>query len=127
MGQVIDAVDERNLSIVAFDSHILSIDHQKPAEAFGIAVAERDLVVVRKGSQFANERSVGRINAFADACCERARARALEMQRQQRFCFMAVIDAKTLPAIVAEVSFETVPRTFSFCLQTAAVWTSRMA
>lgn len=76
VGQVIDAVDERNLLLVAFDCDVFSIDHQKPAEAFWIAVAERDLVVVRESIQFAHKRSVGRINAFADACCERARARA---------------------------------------------------
>lgn len=109
VGQVVDAVDEGNLPVVAFDCHILSIDHQKPAEAFGIAVAERDLVVVRESIQFMYERSVGRVNAFADAGRERAGARALEMQRQQRFCFAAMINAETLPAIVAEVSFETIP------------------
>jgi len=48
MRQVIDAVDEGNLPIVAFDRHVLSIHHEEAAEALRIAIAKRDLVVVRE-------------------------------------------------------------------------------
>lgn len=46
--QVIDAVDEGNLAVVALHCHIFPVHDEEAAEAFGIAVAERDLVVVRK-------------------------------------------------------------------------------
>ena len=102
--QVIDAVDERNLPIVAFHSNELSIDNKEATETFGIAVGERDLVIVRESIQFAHERSVGGINALADACSECAGARALEMCQQDWLFRRAVINTETCTAILAPIS-----------------------
>ncbi len=107
--QVIDAVDEGNLPVVSLHCHIFPVHDEEAAEALGVAVGERDLVVVGQCIQFGHERSVGRINALADEGRKRASARAFEMQRQQRFCFAAMIDAETFAAIVTEMSFQTVP------------------
>ncbi len=76
---VINAVDEGNFLLVALHRHILPIDHEEAAEAFGIAVGEGDLVVMRQGIQFGHECSVGRINALFDPCRERAGAGALKV------------------------------------------------
>ena len=80
VSDVINAVDEGNLAVVAFDRYELSVHDQKAAEAFGIAVAERDLVVVRKSIQCRDDPSVRRINAFAYPRSECTNACALEMQ-----------------------------------------------
>lgn len=79
MREVIDAVDERDLLLVAFYRHILPIDHQEATETFGVAVGEGDLVVVRQRIQFVHNAPVSCINAFADAGSESPRTRALEM------------------------------------------------
>lgn len=127
MRQVVDAVDEGNLSIVAFHGNELPVHDEEAAESLGVAVAECDRVVVRESIQFARQRSVGRLNALADASRERTGACTFEMQRQQWFWFAAMIDTETLPAIVTEVSFETVPRTFPLRLQATAMRAGRMA
>lgn len=106
--QVIDAVDERNLPIVAFHSYKLSIDDEKAAEAFGVAVRECDLIVVRKMLQLCDYPIVGSIRSFADPCSERSSACTFQVQRKKRFRFAAMIDTETLCAIAAEMAFQTI-------------------
>lgn len=127
MREVIDAVDEGNLSLVALHRDELPIDHQEAAEPLGIAVAECDIVVVRQGMKFCNDAPVGCINAFADVHRDGANARTLEMRQKNRLLLAAMIDGETLAAVVAEVTFQTIPGPFSFRAATAAMRTCRMA
>ena len=125
--QVINPEDEGNLPVVALHGHVLPIDDKEAAESLGIAVRERDVVVMRQSIQFRRQCSVGGINAFADSCRECAGTCAFEMQREQWFCLASVIDAETLPAIVAEVPLQATTRAFPLRCETAAVRTSKMA
>jgi hypothetical protein len=77
--QVVDAVDEGNLSIVAFHCDELPIHDEEAAEAFGITVGERDLIVVRKSIQLCDNAPVGTVRSFANVLSDRADARPLEM------------------------------------------------
>ena len=79
MRQVINAVDERNLPVISFYRNKLPVHHEEAAEALGIAVGERDLIVVRQRIQLGHKCSVGGINALPNACSERAGARTFEV------------------------------------------------
>ena len=105
VGQVIDAVDEGNLAVIAFHCNKLSIHNKEAAESLGIAVGEGDLVVVWKMLKLCNDATVGRIDAFTNAGSQRPNARAFKMEREQWLWLPSVIDGETLPAIIAEVSF----------------------
>lgn len=65
--EVIDAVDERDLAIVSFHRHKLSIHDEEAAETFWIAVGEGDLIVVRKRIEFCDNPMVSSIRSFADS------------------------------------------------------------
>ncbi len=106
--QVINAVDERNLLVVALHCDEFAIDDKEAAEAFGIAVGKRDLVVMRKSIQLCYETSVGAIRSFADVCSDRADTRALEMRQKNRLRFPSMIDGETFPAIIAEMPFQSI-------------------
>ena len=106
--EVIDAVDERNLAIVALHRHKLSIHDEEAAETFWIAVGECDLVVVRKSIEFCDNPMVGSIRAFSDPRCERPSACTFQVQRQERFRFATMINAETFSAIAAEMTFQTI-------------------
>ena len=109
MCQVIDAVDEGNLLLISFYRHKLPIHNQEAAETLGIAVGERDLVVVWEGIQLRHERSVRRINALADAGSERAGACAFQVCQEQWFIRSTVIDTEACTAIFAPVTLQSSP------------------
>ena len=107
--KVINAVEEGNLPIETFHRHKFSIHNKETTETFGIAVRERNLVVVRKMLQLCDNSSVGRINSFTDFCSECASARTFQVKRKQRLRFAPMINAETLPAIAAAMTFQTIP------------------
>ncbi len=125
--QVIDAVDERNLSIIAFHCHELPVDNQEAAETFGIAVGEGDLVVVWKGIQLFCETPVGCIDAFADLGGKCTDACSLQMLQEQCIVRRAVIDTETCATILAAISLQPSPRTIPFCVQALARFTGKTA
>lgn len=108
MREIINAVDERDFLIVAFHCDKLSIDHKEAAEAFRIAVGERDLIVVWKSVQFSDNPVVSSIRSFADVCSDRADTRAFEMRQKNGLRFPSMIDGETFPAIVTKVSFQAI-------------------
>lgn len=127
MRDVIHAVDEGNLLVVAFHRHILSIDNQRATESLPVAVPGRDVIVVRKRFQFSYELPVGATDAFLLTMGQRTDARALEMQREDWLRWTTVIDAEVAGAVVAVVTVDTSPRTFLPCSQTCTKVTSEMA
>lgn len=69
--EIIDAVDEGNLTIITLHRYKLSVHDEEAAEALGVAVGECDVVVVRKMLQLCNKTIVGSIRAFSDPCSKR--------------------------------------------------------
>lgn len=108
MREVIDAVDERNLSIVAFHRHKLSIHDEEAAKSFWIAVRERDFIVVWKRIKLCDNSIVSSIRAFADPCSECPGACTFQVQGEQRFRLPPMINAEALSAIAAEMPFQTI-------------------
>ena len=49
---VVHAIQKGNLFIVAFHLHMLSVRHQRAAEAFAIAIPSSEFIVVWKTLQF---------------------------------------------------------------------------
>ena len=127
VGEVVDAVNERNLVVIAFHGDELPIDDEEATETFGIAVTERDIVVVGQCLQFGHNASVGCVDAFADSSGNRADAGTLQMQREQGLCFASVIDGEALPAIIAEVPSQAISRPFLLRAATATEFAEELA
>ena len=126
VGDVIHAVDERNLLVVAFHGHILPIDDQRAAEALPIAVPGSDVVVVWQSLQFLYQTCIGRIKTSIDACGERTDARALEMEIQERLLVIpSVIDIEPVSTIIAAVAIDATSRSFSVGVHAVAERTCR--
>lgn len=85
MRQVVDAVDERNLLLVAFDSHVLAIDDEEAAETFRIAVRKGDIVVVREPQKLPHNSPIRCIDTLPDPACQCADAGAFQVCQEERF------------------------------------------
>ena len=105
MREVIHAVDERDLLIVAFHRHVLSIDHKRSTETLGIAVPLGDFIIVWDGGQFLHELSVRPADAFAIIRGKRTNAGTFQMRREHRFWRTAVIDAEPPITSLTEKAF----------------------
>lgn len=80
MRDVIHAVDEGDLLIVAFHSDILSIHDERASEAFPVAVPGGDIVIMRQSIQFLLHPCVRRVQPSSDAGGQRADACAFEVE-----------------------------------------------
>ena len=99
---VIHAIQERNLLLVVFHLHILSIDHQRATEAFSVAIVVGDLVVVGKLLEFFNDPSVCRTNTNMSSMSKGTNTCSLEMKTEKRFViFATVIDVEPYIAFLA--------------------------
>ena len=119
VGQVVHAVEQRKLLRVSLYFHVLPVDDEETTEALGIAVGERDIVVVRELQKLPHHASVRRIDALANAPGERANARALDVCEEERFFLRTVINAETGTTILATVTLQASARAIPFRVETA--------
>ena len=80
MGDVIHAVDERDLLVVALHRHVLPIDNQRASETFPVAVPSGDIIVVWQRFQFPHQCAVDATPTFAIVCCKCTNTRPLQMR-----------------------------------------------
>lgn len=79
MRGVIHTVQERNLLLVSFHLHILSIDSQRPTETFPVAIVMCYLIVVRKLVQLIYNPRIRPVEPFSNSLSKCADAESFEM------------------------------------------------
>ena len=127
VGQVINAVEERNLPFVALHRNVLSVHNERSSESLAIAVPGSDVVVMGEDCEFSNELPVSSTDALGGTACECANARAFEVQRQDGFGRLAMIGAEPATAIIALVAIDASPQAFLLRPEATAVWACEMA
>lgn len=111
--QVVDAVEERNLLLVALHGYVLAVHNEGAPESLPVAVPGGDVIVVGELLKLRNKARIRPIEASVDSRSERSDTRTLEVEVEERFClFPAMIHAEPAPAIIAQVSLQSIAGAF---------------
>ena len=99
---VIHAVEKRDLLLVAFNLHMLTIYNQSSTETFSVAVVVCDLIVVGEDFQLCNNPPVCCTNTNMSSMSKGSNTCSFKMKTEKRFfIFATMIDIESCITILA--------------------------